>query len=61
VTTHSFRKTVATALDLAGLSARSIAEYLGPANPSITQDVYMSRTAGGTKAAEALAEILGAE
>lgn len=59
VTTHSFRKTVATALDLAGLSARDVAEYLGQANPSITQDVYMSKTAGGTRAAEALSEIVG--
>lgn len=36
LSTHSFRKTVATMLDSAGLSARDIAEYLGHANPSIT-------------------------
>lgn len=54
VTTHSFRKTVATALDHSGLSAREIADYLGHENPSLTQDVYMAKSAGGTRAAKAL-------
>ncbi|TFB87277.1 site-specific integrase [Cryobacterium algoricola] len=54
VTTHSFRKTVATALDHSGLSAREIADYLGHENPSLTQDVYMAKSTGGTKAAKAL-------
>ncbi|WP_169799935.1 tyrosine-type recombinase/integrase [Herbiconiux solani] len=58
VTTHSFRKTVATALDHAGLSAREIAEYLGHANPSLTQDVYMAKNTGGVKAAHALNAII---
>jgi len=58
VTTHSFRKTVATALDHAGLSAREIAEYLGHANPSLTQDVYMAKNTGGVKAARALDAII---
>ena len=58
VTTHSFRKTVATALDRAGLSARDIAEYLGHENPSITQDVYMNKNTGGAKAAGALDSLL---
>jgi integrase len=58
VTTHSFRKTVATALDHAGLSAREIAEYLGHANPSLTQDVYMAKNTGGVKAAHALDAII---
>lgn len=35
-TFQSFRKTVATALDQAGLSPRDIAEYLGHADPSLT-------------------------
>ncbi|GAA2236084.1 site-specific integrase [Herbiconiux moechotypicola] len=58
VTTHSFRKTVATALDSAGLSAREIAEYLGHANPSLTQDVYMAKNTGGVRAARALESIV---
>jgi integrase len=43
VSSHTFRKTVATRLDEAGLSARQIADHLGHANPSVTQDVYMGR------------------
>jgi len=45
VTTLSFRKTTATLLDQAGLSARVVAEQLGHARPSMTQDVYMGRKA----------------
>lgn len=58
-TFHSFRKTVGTALDQAGLSARDIAEYLGHADPSLTQQVYMSKTVGGPRAANALDGLLG--
>lgn len=58
-TFHSFRKTVATALDQAGLTPRDIAEYLGHADPSLTMGVYMSKTVGGTKAASALDAVLG--
>jgi integrase len=43
VSTHSFRKTVATLIDDAGLSARIGADHLGHANVSMTQDRYMSR------------------
>jgi integrase len=57
-TFHSFRKTVATALDQAGLSARDIAEYLGHANPSITMNTYMSKTVGGSRAADALDSVM---
>lgn len=53
-TFHSFRKTVATALDQAGLSPRDIAEYLGHANPSLTMNTYMSKTVGGRRAADAI-------
>jgi integrase len=42
-TAHTFRHTVATLLDLAGLSAREIANFLGHKHASMTQDVYMSR------------------
>jgi integrase len=41
ITSHSFRKTTATILDDAGQSARQIADQLGHARPSLTQDVYM--------------------
>ena len=58
VSTHSFRKTVATALDQAGLTAREVAEYLGHENPSITQDVYMAENTGGIRAAAALDGLL---
>jgi integrase len=54
LSTHAFRKTVATILDEAGLSARDIADYLGHANPSVTQDVYMARQTGSRKAAQAM-------
>lgn len=57
-TFHSFRKTVATALDQAGLSARDIAEYLGHENPSLTMNVYMSKTVGGGAAANALDSVM---
>lgn len=55
---HAFRKTVATLLDGAGLSARDIAEYLGHKNPSMTQDRYMSKTAGTARAAALLSGIV---
>ena len=54
VTTHSFRKTVATRLDEAGLSARQIADHLGHGRPSLTQDVYMGRGLTSREAARAL-------
>jgi integrase len=43
VTSHSFRKTVATLIDDAGLSARIGADQLGHAQVSMTQDRYMAR------------------
>ena len=59
VTSHSFRKTTATMLDEAGLSARVIADQLGHARPSMTQDVYMGRKAVDARVAEALEDALG--
>lgn len=59
-TFHAFRKTVATLLDQAGLTARDIAEYLGHTNPALTQTVYMSKTVGGTRAADAIDNALRA-
>nr|WP_232065838.1 tyrosine-type recombinase/integrase [Mycobacterium heidelbergense] len=43
VTTHSFRKTVATLIDEDGLSARIGADHLGHSHVSMTQDRYMTR------------------
>jgi integrase len=43
VTSHSFRKTVATLIDEGGLSARVGADQLGHAKVSMTQDTYMRR------------------
>jgi integrase len=54
VTSHVFRKTVATRLDESGLSARQIADQLGHAHPSITQDVYMGRKVVTVEAARLL-------
>jgi integrase len=54
VTSHVFRKTCATILDEAGLSAREVADQLGHAKPSMTQDVYMGRKIANPNAAAAL-------
>jgi integrase len=61
ITSHSFRKTNATILDEAGLSARQIADQLGHARPSLTMDVYMGRGAKSGAAAAALEEALTTE
>lgn len=54
ITSHSFRKTAATILDEAALSARLVADQLGHSRPSMTQDVYMGRRAVDSQAALAL-------
>ncbi|WP_418601593.1 site-specific integrase [Mycolicibacterium sp. SCSIO 43805] len=54
VTTHSFRKTVATLIDDEGLSARIGADHLGHAKVSMTQDRYMSRGRVHTEVADLL-------
>lgn len=61
VTSHVFRKTVATILDEAGLTAREIADQLGHARVAITQDVYMGRKASNTGAAVTLEGVLSSE
>ena len=43
ISSHSFRKTVATLIDDAGISARIGADHLGHAKVSMTQDRSMSR------------------
>jgi integrase len=57
ITSHAIRKTTATILDDAGQTARQIADQLGHARPSLTQDVYMGREAKNPAAAEALETI----
>ncbi|GAA3128945.1 integrase [Kribbella aluminosa] len=54
IRSHALRKTTATALDEAGHTARQVADQLGQAKVSITQDVYMGRRAANPAAAEAL-------
>ncbi|MGB8388244.1 site-specific integrase [Mycobacterium sp.] len=54
VTTHSFRKTVATLIDDHGLSARVGADHLGHSKVSMTQDVYMARGKVHTQVANLL-------
>jgi integrase len=54
VHSHVFRKTVATRLDEAGQSARVIADQLGHAKPSMTQDVYLGRRVVSAEAARIL-------
>ncbi|GAA3877649.1 site-specific integrase [Saccharothrix violaceirubra] len=50
-TTHLGRKTVATALDRGGHSAREIAGILRHANPSMTQNIYMAKGEPNRRAA----------
>jgi integrase len=49
-----FRKTAATEMDRAGLSARQIADQLGHSKVSMTQDRYLGRHAVTNDAAETL-------
>ena len=57
VTSRYFRKTVATLMDEAGLSARSAADQLGHAKPSLTADIYMGRKKRATGVAEVLEDL----
>ncbi len=54
VTSHTFRKTVATRLDEAGLTPRQVADQLGHANPSMTLDVYFGRQVVSAEVARVL-------
>jgi integrase len=54
VTTHSFRKTLATLIDDRGLSARVGADHLGHSKVSMTQDAYMTRGKVHTQVADLL-------
>lgn len=54
VTSHTFRKTVATRLEEAGWTARQVADQLGHSQPSMTQDVYFGRGVVNKQAAVVL-------
>lgn len=58
VTSHIYRKTVATMMDNGGLTARQAADQLGHAKVSMTQDRYFGRKVARTGAA-ALLEVFG--
>jgi integrase len=58
ITSHVFRKTTATILDNDGQTARQIADQLGHARVSMTQDAYLGRKAGNLSAAESLNRVL---
>ncbi|MGH3564534.1 MAG: hypothetical protein ACRDRH_00585 [Pseudonocardia sp.] len=54
VTSHVYRKTVTTLMDSAGLTARQLADHLGHAKVSMTQDSYFGRKVMRTGAAKVL-------
>jgi integrase len=54
VRSHALRKTTATALDNAGQTARQIANQLGQAKVSLTQDTYLHHQPANPAAAQAL-------
>ena len=54
ITSHAFRKTVATALDEAGRSPRDAANQLGHSRISMTQDNYFDRQAPNPEATQAI-------
>jgi integrase len=58
LTSHTFRKTTASLMDAAGLSARAAADQLGHSKVSQTQDTYYGRNVRKTGAADVL-EVLG--
>jgi len=59
VTSHVFRKTCATLLDEGDLSARQIADQLGHAKVSMTQDNYLGRRLTSRRTAQALDAAIG--
>ncbi|MGW4827734.1 tyrosine-type recombinase/integrase [Amycolatopsis japonica] len=58
VTSHTFRKTTATALDDAGVPTRLIADQLGHSRVSMTQDNYLERKTVDPATAKALEGLL---
>jgi integrase len=58
ITSHTFRRTVATLMDAAGLSARAAADQLGHAQVSMTADHYFGRRIAATGAARVLEAVV---
>lgn len=58
VTSHVYRKTVASMMDDAGLSARAAADQLGHAKVSMTQDNYFKRKVAKTGAAKVMEAVV---
>jgi integrase len=58
ITSHNFRKTMATVLDEDAFSAREIADQLGHSRPSMTQDVYMGRKVRNPRVVKAIDAVL---
>jgi integrase len=54
VSSHSFRRSLATLIDDGGLSARIGADHLGHSRPSMTMDKYMTRGRVHTSVADLL-------
>lgn len=61
VVTHTMRKTVATFLDDANVSARKISDQLGHAKVSMTQDHYLGRRLADRETADVLEGLLRKE
>lgn len=57
MTSHVFRKKAATELDRAGPTARQIADQLGHAKVSMTQDRYLGRRLTDRQTAEVLEQL----
>lgn len=60
VTSHTFRRTMATLMDDSGASARAVADQLGHSRISTTLDVYMAR-AGQSDAARVMDAVFGGD
>ncbi|WP_019808071.1 site-specific integrase [Saccharomonospora halophila] len=61
MTSHIFRKTCATILDAAQFTPRRIADQLGHARPSLTEDVSVARKVANPDTADVLNAELGTE
>lgn len=58
LTAHGLRRTTATVLNAAGLTARDIADYLGHADTDVTEAHYIQRQAGALRSAQAIDKIV---